>query len=120
MAENIRWPRKTREFHNHHFDSSIWNDFSFRDDDIIIATYAKAGTTWMQQIVGQLLFDGNPDIEVAALSPWLDLRVPPKDVKLPLVEAQTHLPVSALAKSIHIGRRAAVVPVLFRTAPASK
>ena len=39
------WPRKTRELHSHHFDSTIWNDFKFRDDDIIIGTYAKSGTT---------------------------------------------------------------------------
>ena len=45
------WPVKTRELHNHHFDSTAWNDFAFRDDDIVIATYAKAGTTWTQQIV---------------------------------------------------------------------
>jgi aryl sulfotransferase len=102
--------------HNHHFDSTIWNDFLFRDNDIIIATYAKSGTTWMQQIVGQLLFNGDPDISVAEISPWLDLRIPPKEVKLPLVEAQphrrflkTHLPVDALvfspaAKYIYIGR----------------
>jgi aryl sulfotransferase len=116
MAERIEWPTKRRELHNHHFDSTIWNDFTFRDDDIIIATYAKSGTTWMQQIVGQLLFDGDPDVGVAEMSPWLDLRVPPKDVKLPLVEAQTHrrflkthLPVDALrfspkAKYLYIGR----------------
>jgi aryl sulfotransferase len=102
--------------HNHHFDSTIWNDFRFRDDDIVIATYAKAGTTWTQQIVGQLLFDGDPNLQVAEMSPWLDLRVPPKEVKLPIVEAQTHrrflkthLPVEALrfsptAKYIYIGR----------------
>ena len=116
MAEDTRWPRKTRELHNHHFDSSIWNDLVFRDDDIIISTYAKSGTTWMQQIIGQLLFDADPDLSVAEMSPWLDLRVPPKEVKLPLVEAQTHrrflkthLPVDALvfsprAKYIYIGR----------------
>ena len=51
-------PVKTRELHNHHFDSTIWNDFAFRDDDIVIATYAKSGTTWTQQIVGQLIFGG--------------------------------------------------------------
>jgi aryl sulfotransferase len=118
VAENIAWPRKTRELHNHHFDSTIWNDFIFRNDDIIIATYAKAGTTWMQQIVGQLLFGGDPGLEVAEMSPWLDLRVPPKEIKLPLVEAQTHrrflkthLPVDALrfspkAKYLYIGRDA--------------
>ena len=116
MSERSAWPRKTRELHNHHFDSTIWNDLRFRDDDIVIATYAKSGTTWMQQIVAQLLFGGDPDLAVADMSPWLDLRVPPKAVKLPQVEAQTHrrflkthLPVDALrfsptAKYLYVGR----------------
>lgn len=116
MSSTVAWPTKTRELHNHHFDSTIWNDFKFRDDDIIIATYAKSGTTWMQQIVAQMLFGGDPALPVAEMSPWLDLRVPPKEVKLPMVEAQTHrrivkthLPVDALvvspkAKYLYIGR----------------
>ncbi len=70
----------------------------------------------MQQIIGQLLFDATDDLEVAEMSPWMDLRVPPKEVKLPAVEAQTHrrfvkthLPVDALvfspkAKYLYIGR----------------
>jgi aryl sulfotransferase len=107
---------KTRELHNHHFDSTIWNDFEFRDDDVVIGTYAKSGTTWVQQIVAQLIFKGADDLEVAEMSPWLDLRVPPKAVKLPAVNAQTHrrflkthLPVDGLvyssrAKYIYIGR----------------
>ncbi|MCH7806811.1 MAG: sulfotransferase domain-containing protein [Proteobacteria bacterium] len=111
-----KWPEKTRELHNNHMDSTIWNDFRFRDDDIIISTYAKSGTTWMQQIIAQLLFNGTEDLEVAEMSPWLDLRFPPKEVKLPALEAQTHrrfvkthLPVDALvfspdAKYIYIGR----------------
>jgi aryl sulfotransferase len=36
------------------------------------------------------VFNGAEDVSVAELSPWLDLRVPPKEVKLPAVEAQTH------------------------------
>lgn len=116
MSATVNWPVKTREMHSHHFDSTIWNDFRFRDDDIIISTYAKSGTTWMQQIVAQLLLGPNPDLAVAEMSPWLDIRVPPKAVKLPAVEAQTHrrfikthLPVDALvfsprAKYIYIGR----------------
>jgi len=110
------WPKKSREIHTHHFDSTIWNDLKFRDDDIVIATYAKSGTTWTQQIIAQLLFNGDPGLEVAEMSPWLDLRVPPKEVKLPVVEEQqhrrflkTHLPVDALlfsprAKYIYIAR----------------
>ena len=114
--EQPNWPRKVRELHSHHFDSTIWNEFDFRDDDMVIATYGKSGTTWVQQIVSQLVFDGAEDIDVPALSPWLDLRVPPKDVKLAAVAAQTHrrflkthLPVDALtysprAKYLYIGR----------------
>jgi aryl sulfotransferase len=109
-------PVKRREFQNHHFDSTVWNDFRFRDDDVIIGTYAKSGTTWTQQIVGQILFNGAEDVDVATLSPWLDLRVPPAEVKLSGLEAQTnrrfvktHLPVDALvfspkAKYLYIGR----------------
>ena len=113
---SMMWPRKTREIHNHHFDSTIWNDFAFRDDDIVIGTYGKSGTTWTQQIVGQLVFAGAEDVSVPEISPWLDLRVPPKEVKLPEVEAQTHrrflkthLPVDALvispkAKYLYVAR----------------
>ena len=112
----IEWPVKARELQIHHMDSTIWNDFRFRDDDIIIATYAKAGTTWMQQIVSQLVFGGREDVDVWSLSPWLDFRTPPKAEKLPIIEAQTHrrflkthLPADALvfspqAKYIYIGR----------------
>ncbi len=115
-ADTPPWPQKQREFHNHHFDSTVWNEFQFRDDDIVIATYAKSGTTWMQQIVSQLIFNGQPDLPVAEMSPWVDLRVPPRDIKLAALEAQhhrrfvkTHLPVDALvfsprAKYLYIAR----------------
>ena len=64
---------------------------------------AKSGTTWTQQMIGQMLFGPDPEMAVAEVSAWLDLRVPPKQVKLPLIQAQTHrrflktlLPVDAL------------------------
>lgn len=115
-GSDIQWPRKMREFHNHHFDSTMWNDFRFRDNDIVISTYGKSGTTWTQQIVSQLLFNGATDIPVSDLSPWVDMRVPPREVKIAGLEAQTnrrfmktHLPVDALvfspsAKYLYIGR----------------
>ncbi|HEX7944051.1 MAG TPA: sulfotransferase domain-containing protein [Phenylobacterium sp.] len=109
------WPTKTRDLHNHHMDSTIWDRFAFRDDDVIVATYAKSGTTWTQQIVGQRLFAGDPDVQINALSPWLDLRVMPPDTMAQL-EAQTHrriikthLPLDALtfspkAKYLYVAR----------------
>jgi aryl sulfotransferase len=111
----VAWPKKTRDIHNHHMDSTIWDRFAFRDDDVIVATYAKSGTTWTQHIVGQLIFGGDPDVKIAELSPWLDLRIMPPNL-LELVEAQqhrrilkTHLPLDALtfspkAKYLYIGR----------------
>ncbi len=114
--ENIVWPEKKGELYHNHFDSTLWNDFPFRDDDIIISTYAKSGTTWVQQILAQLIFNGATDINVAEMSPWVDFRLPPKEVKFPAIEAQTHrrflkthLPVDALvyspkAKYIYVAR----------------
>ncbi len=116
MTSNLSYPTKTRELQTNHFDSTIWNDFSFRDDDIIISTYAKSGTTWVQQMVGQMLFGPDPELPTGQISPWVDLRVPPKAFKLQEIEAQahrrflkTHLPVDALvfsptAKYLYIGR----------------
>ena len=114
--ESAHFPVKTREMHSHHFDSTMWNGFAFRPDDVIIASYAKSGTTWLQQIVSEMIFDGQAPGAVGELSPWVDLRVPPREVKLPAIEAQshrrflkTHLPVDALnfapkAKYLYIGR----------------
>src|ERR1051326_526863 len=115
-SQDIAWPIKTKEMHNQHIDSTVWNDYQFRDGDIIISTYAKSGTTWMQQIISQLLFNGDTELNTQEMSPWVDFRLPPKEVKLAALEAQTHrrfvkthLPVEALvyspkAKYIYIGR----------------
>jgi aryl sulfotransferase len=116
LQDTLDLPRKTRELHNHHMDSTTWNDFAFRDDDVIVATWGKSGTTWTQQIVGQLVFKGDESVAIHDVSPWLDLRVPPVPEKHAIMEAQTHrriikthLPVDALvfspkAKYLYIGR----------------
>jgi aryl sulfotransferase len=117
LSSNVaNLPRKVRDVHNHHMDSTIWDSFPYRDGDIVIATYAKAGTTWMQQIVAQLLFGGDPNLDLEALTLWLDFRPVPAEAKLALLEAQTHrrfikthLPADALvfspkARYIYIAR----------------
>lgn len=114
--DNIDWPRKTGELYHNHFDSTLWNDFPFRNDDVIISTYAKSGTTWVQQIVAQLIFNSSTELATGEISPWVDLRIPPKEEKIAMLEAQTHrrilkthLPVHALvyspkAKYLFVGR----------------
>ena len=112
----ISWPQKQRDIHNHHMDSTRWNQFRFRDDDIVIGTWAKSGTTWMQQIVGLLVSGGTMTDLAFGTSPWLDLRVMPAAEMHEQLEAQTqrryvktHLPVDALvfspkAKYLYVGR----------------
>jgi aryl sulfotransferase len=114
----IEWPVKTRELNDAYFESARWNDFPFRDGDVVVATYAKVGTTWMQQIVWQLIHGGPPGIDGPGGSPWLDMRIRPFQPMLDMFEAQTHrrsikthLPLDALtfspkARYIVVGRDA--------------
>ena len=112
---HINWPRRIRDIHNHHMNSTVWDDFKFRKDDIVLATYAKSGTTWTQQILAQLIFDGAEGIETSKLSPWVDLRIMPPEAIAGLEHLphrrflKTHLPVDALvfspnAKYLYVGR----------------
>jgi aryl sulfotransferase len=115
-SSNIAWPRKTREIHDLFFDSRVWNDFDIRNDDIIISTWGKSGTTWTQQIIGQMIFNGQEDIAVSHMSPWLEMVVLPLEETLTALKTQTHrrfvkthLPLDALvfspkAKYIYVGR----------------
>ncbi|SDH32606.1 sulfotransferase domain-containing protein [Nitrosomonas sp. Nm132] len=84
-------PERTRIYQNHHFDSTRWDYFEPRDDDIIVATSYKAGTTWTQAIVAHLLFpEGNFPAAPAEMSPWLDMRIMPLEVILNRLTAQKH------------------------------
>jgi len=84
-------PERSRVYQCHHFDSTRWDYYDPREDDIIIATSYKAGTTWTQAIVGHLLFpDGNLPAGPAEMSPWLDMRMLPLEIVLNTLEAQQH------------------------------
>ncbi len=72
-------------------DSARWDGFEFRDDDIVIATPAKCGTTWMQNIVGMLVM-GRTDLgrPITEISPWLDMLTRPLDDVVAMLDAQEH------------------------------
>jgi aryl sulfotransferase len=118
VADSIRWPVKTREIDDAYFESARWNRFPFRKGDVVVATYPKVGTNWMQQIVWQLIHGGPPGVEGLRKVAWLDMRIMPFKPALDAYEAQafrriikTHLPLDALvfspkAKYIVVGRDA--------------
>lgn len=114
----IDHPVKTREYEQHPvIKSSRWQAYQHRPDDIIITTSYKAGTTWMQTIVANLLYqDGQFPEPVSMMSPWLDMDIMPLDDIIAGLEAQTnrrfiktHLPLDGIpyfetAKYIYVCR----------------
>lgn len=116
MADPIgERPVKTREYIDAQCDSTAWNGFRFRDDDIVVASPAKAGTTWTLAILVQLLHDAPEAPRVGNICRWIDFTLD-KEGRMEAVEAQTHrrvmkshLPADALvisprAKYIYVAR----------------
>ena len=107
VMQTMDLPVKTRDIKNAIIcDSTRWKYVRFRDDDIVVATYGKTGTTWMQQIVGQLIFRGD-DAPLWDSSPWVDMRPVPLEIVLETIEAQkhrrllkTHLPIDGAGCSL--------------------
>ena len=72
-------------------DSARWEGFQFRDDDIVISTPPKCGTTWMQTMCALVIFQ-TPDFDssIDELSPWLDMLTRDRDETVAQLERQTH------------------------------
>ena len=100
-------------------DSRRWDAFRPRDGDIVIATFAKCGTTWTQRIVDLLVHQSADARPFGDMSPWLDATIfNSLEDDLALLEAQTHrryikshlpfdaLPVWDTVKYIHVARDA--------------
>lgn len=73
-------------------DSRRWTHVPLRDDDIIISTPPKCGTTWTQGVVSSLLWpDGDaPDGSLSSRSPWVDVRFAPIEEIAQALAAQEH------------------------------
>uniref|UniRef100_F6QZ56 Sulfotransferase n=1 Tax=Monodelphis domestica TaxID=13616 RepID=F6QZ56_MONDO len=87
----------------------IWN-FQAKPDDLLISTYPKAGTTWIQEIVDMIQNDGN--IEKCKRAPthlrfaFIELKIPSLPSGVDKANAmpsprklKTHLPIQLLPPS---------------------
>lgn len=83
-------PQVWHVYRHHHLDSTRWEQFTPRPDDIIISTSYKSGTTWMQNIVQHLVFQDLRHRPIWDFSPWLDNRLHPLDEVLARLDAQEH------------------------------
>jgi hypothetical protein len=84
-------PVKHRVYNEFVMESSRWDNFKSRPDDIIIATPAKCGTTWTQMICALLIFQKTEfDKRLTECSPWVDVLTTSAEDVLNQLEQQTH------------------------------
>jgi hypothetical protein len=78
-------------YHDFVQDSARWEGFDLRDDDIVIATPPKCGTTWTQRLCSLVLgVEPSADRPLAIISPWLDMLTRPLDDVVADLDAQQH------------------------------
>jgi aryl sulfotransferase len=79
-----------QEYRTWIFDGRRWQHYRPRSNDIVIATYPKSGTTWMQRIVGLLVFQTPEPKPIMQISTWIDRRFPqPIEAVVAQIEAQS-------------------------------
>lgn len=88
MSETL--PEVSHIYQNHLLDSTLWQRYVPRPDDIVISTSYKSGTTWMQTIAAHLVLGDGSVPNIDALSPWLDQRHSAFDDTFERLEAQSH------------------------------
>ena len=103
-------PRRTRIYRHRMLDGTRWDAFTPRDDDIILCSPYKAGTTWMQTMCALLIFQ-SPEFPapLSKLSPWLEAPYGPIAEVLERLEIQknrriikSHTPLDGLPYFEHL------------------
>ncbi|KAL1021532.1 hypothetical protein UPYG_G00014480 [Umbra pygmaea] len=113
--ERMELPPRPKLFDFHgvsmtNYFTDNWNNvqnFQARPDDILIATYPKAGTTWVSYILDQLYYDQSSPVCLLDRVPFLELHIPLIPSGIEMLDKltttprliKTHLPVQFLPKS---------------------
>lgn len=123
----------TRVVRDYLSNSMVWEDFveqgGFVDGDIVVADPFKAGTTWTQRIVQQILHNGDEkDSGLSDTSPWLDSSWGDHAAMLDVLKQQrdsgnrrvmkSHLPADAVpiapeARYVFVGRNGKDLGISF-------
>ena len=131
MIEQLLAP--TRVFRDYLSNSMVWEDFlaqgGFVEGDIVVADPFKAGTTWTQRIVQQILHNGEEkEGGLSDTSPWLDSSWGDHAGMLQVLKEQreagmrrvmkSHLPADALpiapeARYVFVGRNGKDLGISF-------
>ncbi|XP_068099951.1 sulfotransferase 1C1-like [Hyperolius riggenbachi] len=109
-----------------------FQNFQAREDDLLIATYPKAGTTWMQEIVDLIMLQGDVEKSMRAPGyvkvPFLDLNPKPMPSGVDAANAmpsprvlKTHMPIKLVppsfweknCKVIYVARNAKDIMVSY-------
>ncbi len=84
----MKKPERTHRYQNSVMNTDRWDAYQPRQDDIIITTSYKAGTTWMQAICAALVFQQpTPPKSQDELTPWLDANFAPIDEVIAQIDA---------------------------------
>ena len=75
MSDIIRGlPQRTRSYENVRIDSARWDHYAPRKGDVVVATYTKNGTTWMEHIVLHLIHRGSSKPTIHEVAIWVDRK----------------------------------------------
>jgi aryl sulfotransferase len=133
MTPNSDFIAPSRVVRDYLSSSVVWKDFldqgGFAPTDIVVADPFKAGTTWTQRILQQILDDGEePAAGLSETSPWLDSSWGDHAGMLAALRAQreqgrrrvikTHVPAYAVpidprARYVFVGRNGKDIGISF-------
>src|SRR5688572_16389824 len=66
------WGQTPEILQNHSSDSLRWKLVQLRPGDVIVDSWAKSGTTWLQQLVAHLLYGIGGRYLLPKVAPWVE------------------------------------------------